>query len=95
MSDHMTCQSLMRYRIILWSCVFCFWEILHLLQCCGPSFGSPRGVNGPDVPANKELLAHFMLAEAKYGNGCFCDADCLLLQVQKHANLISGDASPS
>lgn len=35
-----------------------------------PQFGSP-GVNGPDVPVNKELLARFMLAEAKYGNGCF------------------------
>lgn len=35
-----------------------------------PHFGS-RGVNGPDVPVNKEPLARFMLAEAKFGNGSF------------------------
>lgn len=35
-----------------------------------PQFGS-RGVYGPDVPVNKELLARFMLVEAKYGNGWF------------------------
>lgn len=57
-----------------------------------PQFGS-CGVNGPDVPVNKELLARFMLAEAKYRERLLCDADCLLLQVQKHVNLISADAS--
>lgn len=50
------------------------WSLVRLVVASSsmlwPQFGS-RGVNGPDVPVNKELLARFMLAEAKYGNGCF------------------------